>query len=111
MEEHLQSQEGHLESRPDYLTEFSLFEEDNYKNFEVELKDNLTVTMSLNEQVTQIVLAALRVEFGPGFHRSSALVKILKEAILNDTEKQEAVSLMVRKMLKPKKGKKRKPIN
>lgn len=101
-----------IELDQEFVNGFNLFEADSYQTFSMELKENLSLEMSEEEQATQVILSALRIEFGPGFHRDSQLVKVIKDAMLNDQDKMEEVGLVANNLCAPvKSGKRTKPVN
>ena len=111
MTERLEEQNFNIEPGTEQLAGLPTFDTNNYEAFEVELRDCLKPDMSADEQVTQVILAALRIEFGTGFGRESNIVRVIKEAVLNNQEKQEEVALVAQKMMGRDLKKFSKPVN
>ena len=113
MDQHLQSNEFESEGLPqELISSYDMFSTDSYSDYEAELIDVLSPEMKAEERITQIILAALRVEFGPGFRSDSTMVTTIKEAVTQNIEQQNAMLLLSNRIIAKKyQAKKQKPIN
>ena len=93
------------------LSWLPIFNPNEYRVFEEEIKKTVSPEMSTSEKVNQVVVTALKIEFGDAVLAEQTMITTITDAILSDQEQIKSVESVVSKLLAPETKKRKKPIN